>query len=79
VRALDIPEGGAANAGDPVVELGADQNHVWEALRGLYLVGTPADAEDVERFTRPAPGMPETVVRQAGLTLQAIRARSEMR
>jgi biotin carboxyl carrier protein len=76
VRALDVAEGAAVRAGDPVAELAADQNHVWEALRALYLVGGPGDAEDVERFTRPVPGMPETVVRQARLTLQAIQSRA---
>jgi hypothetical protein len=48
---------------------------VWEALRALYIVGGAAELEDVERFTRPVPGMPETVVRQALLTKQGIQSR----
>ena len=76
VRALDLPEGGAAKPGDAVAELAADQNHVWEALRALYLIGTPADTEDVERFSRPLPGMSEKVAAQARLTLQALQSRA---
>ena len=63
------------HAGDPLVDLSADKNHVWEALRALYLVGQADDLEDVERYTRPVAGMPETVVRQAALTAEAIQSR----
>jgi hypothetical protein len=48
---------------------------VWEALRALYLVGRPPDLEDVERYTRPIPGLPDTITRQAALTAQAIQSR----
>jgi hypothetical protein len=75
VRDLDQREGSTVRAGDPLVDLGADKNHVWEALRGLYLVGQPADLEAVERFTHPVPGMPDTVARQAAETADAIRTR----
>jgi len=75
VRALDRGGDAMVNAGDPLVTLSADKNHVWEALRGLYVVGQSEDLEDVERYLRPANGMPETVSRQATLTAQAIRSR----
>jgi len=76
VRALDRSEGDTVAPGDPLVDLGADPNHVWEALRALYLVGQPADLEYVQRFTRPIPGIPEKVVRQAQQTAQAIQGRA---
>src|SRR5450432_2397036 len=75
VHSLDRDDGAAVKAGDPVAGLSADKNHVWEALRALYVVGQPADLEDVERFTRPAAGMPATVVRQAALTATQIQFR----
>jgi biotin carboxyl carrier protein len=75
VRSLDCKEGTTVQAGDGLADLSADKNHVWEALRALYLVGQPPDLEDVQRFTRPAAGMPEAVVRQAALTAQAIQSR----
>lgn len=74
-RALDRPENSAVHTGDPLVTLAPDKNHVWEALRGLFVVGEMEDLPDVERFLRPVNGMPETVTRQASLTAQAIRGR----
>lgn len=79
VRALECREGAAVAAGEPLADLGPDKNHVWEALRALFLVGIPSDVEDVERFTRPGIGLPETVTRQASLTVQEIRARAASR
>jgi hypothetical protein len=40
-------------------------------------VGQTQDLEDVRRFTRPVPGLPESVARQAALTVQAIQARAK--
>jgi biotin carboxyl carrier protein len=75
VRALDRNDGSAVQPGDPLADLSADKNHVWEALRALDLVGQSSDLEDVERYQRPISGMPETVQRQAALTIGDIRAR----
>jgi biotin carboxyl carrier protein len=74
VHSLDRNDGAGVKAGDPVASLSADEHQVWEALRGLYMVGQPADLEDVERFTRPLAGMPQTVVRQAALTASQIQS-----
>jgi biotin carboxyl carrier protein len=75
VRSLDRQAGGAVSPGDALAELSVDKNHVWEALRALYVVGQPEDLEEVRRFTRPMPGLPDSVARQAALTAQAIGAR----
>jgi biotin carboxyl carrier protein len=75
VRWLRRDDGAAVKAGDPLTDLSADKHQVWEALRALYVVGQPADLEDVERFMRPVAGMPETVVRQAALTARQIQSR----
>ncbi len=75
VEALERSDGATIAAGEPIVSLLPDKNHVWESLRALYLVGRPADLEQVERFTRPFPGMSENVRQQAALTAQALRTR----
>jgi len=75
VRALESRDGAAIKSGAPLLDLGPDRNHVWEALRALYLVGQQPDLEDVQRFTRPVPGMPDVVARQAAITAQAIEGR----
>jgi biotin carboxyl carrier protein len=76
VRVLDRSENAAVQPGDPLISLSADKNHVWEALRALHEIGQPEDLDDIERYLRPIEGMPETVARQAALTVQAIRARN---
>ena len=75
VRALDATDGSRIAAGQPLADLSPDPNHVWEALRGLYLVGDRSDIEDVRRFTHPVTGMPEAVQQQATNTIQAIESR----
>lgn len=55
----------------------AGQDQAWEALRALYLVGRPEDLVEVERCTREQEHMPDRIRRQAALTAQAIRTRSE--
>lgn len=74
-RQLDRPEGAAVRAGDPLVELAPDRNHVWEALRALVLVGEPADLDAIALYTRPVEGMPAILARQAAETAAAIRTR----
>jgi hypothetical protein len=75
IRELDSRDGNSVKPGDPLADLSADPHHVWEALRALYLIGQPPDLEDVQRYTHPVPGMPESVARQAALTAGRIQAR----
>jgi len=75
VRDLDQKDGAGLRGGEDLVELSADKNHVWEALRALYLVGQPGDLDDVQRFAHAVPGLPENIERQALLTVQAIQER----
>jgi pyruvate/2-oxoglutarate dehydrogenase complex dihydrolipoamide acyltransferase (E2) component len=75
IRELPSHDGNSVRPGDPLAGLSADPHHVWEALRALYLIGRPPDLEDVQRYMRPVPGMPESVARQAALTAEAIQAR----
>jgi biotin carboxyl carrier protein len=76
VRSLERRDGATVPAGAPLADLGPDPNHVYEALRGLDLVGVPEDLEDVDRYKRPLPGMPEKIVQQATLTAEDIRSRA---
>lgn len=49
---------------------------VWEALRALYLIGSPKDLPDVLAYTRGALGMPSQIREQALATAEAIRSRA---
>jgi hypothetical protein len=42
----------------------------------LYLVGTPEDLPDVERFRRPPQQWPARISQQAELTARQIRSRA---
>jgi hypothetical protein len=75
VRALDQAEASRVAPGDPLVDLGADEKHVWEALRALHKIGEPADLDDVKRYARGVAGMPDRIHRQAAETMRAIENR----
>ncbi len=76
VRIMNVQEGQQVSAGTEVavVDPGADQ--VWEALRALYLIGTPDDLPAVEGYERFSPDLPDRVRQQAQITAQAIRDRA---
>ena len=76
VRELSRRSGSTVRAGDPLVEISADKEHVSEALRALWTVGARDDLDDIERYVRGVSGMPEKVQEQALLTVQAIQARA---
>jgi len=72
-----VEEGTWVAAGEEILVLSPGEEHAWEALRALYLVGRSGDLLDVERFARGAvDGMPAHVQQQAALTAQEIRRRA---
>jgi biotin carboxyl carrier protein len=75
VRDLNRHDGGTVAAGDPLVDLSADKEHVWEALRALWNVGTKDDLEEIQRYARGVASMPEKVQEQALLTVREIQTR----
>ena len=75
VRELSRREGSTVRDGDALVEISADKEHAWEALRALWTVGTKHDLEDIQRYAHGISGMPEKVQEQAVLTMRAIEAR----
>jgi hypothetical protein len=77
VRLLLAQDGSQLAAGDQIVLLGPDPDQVWEVLRGLYLIGEPADLPEIEHFAQGAEDMPEHIKQQARLTASAIQMRSE--
>ncbi len=65
----------AAGAQLAVVDPGEDQ--VWEALRALYVVGTPDELPVIARYEHEQPGLSDRIRQQAILTEHAIRQRRE--
>jgi hypothetical protein len=73
VRQHLAPDGTQVQPGQQLVVIGPDPDHVYEALRALYLVGMPQDVEDVRPFLRPSEEMPPQVNEQARLTVERLR------
>lgn len=70
-------EGARVEAGARLAALGPQSDQVWEALRGLVLIGRPEDLAAVARYERGGELVPEKIREQAVLTTAAIRTRSE--
>ena len=69
-------DGAQVRRDQEILLLEPSADHVWEALRALYLVGTAEDLPDVEKFTRPLPEWPPQIAQQAALTARQIRSRA---
>jgi hypothetical protein len=68
--------GATVSAGQAVSLISPSSEMVWEALRGLYLIGRTEDLPIVEPYARGTTGMPDSIRQQAENTVRAIRARS---
>jgi len=60
--------------GDEVLSLNSDENSVWEALRGLSLIGTAGDAQVIESYANSSEASAR-VRDQARSTLNAVKSR----
>jgi hypothetical protein len=70
-------DGAMVAPGEALVAIGPESGQVWEALRGLYLIGEPEDLPAVDNIGHGVPDMSDQVRQQALATAQAIRVRSE--
>ncbi len=69
-------DGARVEAGQPIAVLAPSSKMAWEALRALYLIGTPEDLAAIGPYARGVAGMPPEVAEQARMTMQAIRERA---
>ncbi|HVP44769.1 MAG TPA: hypothetical protein VMS96_15175 [Terriglobales bacterium] len=72
------PKGAAVSAGDQLAVLAPPVDQIWEALRALYLVGTPEDLSVVRSYKRDAPDIPQRIHQQAAETERAILERARV-
>ena len=75
LQAWVVPDGATVSAGQPLARVSPSEDQVWEALRGLYLVGGERDLETVEAYARGGQGISLRVKQQAEMTAQAIHKR----
>jgi hypothetical protein len=75
LQVWDVPDSATVSADQPVARQSPSDDQVWEALRGLYLVGGEQDLEAVEAYAQGGPGVSLRVKHQAAMTAQAIHNR----
>jgi HEAT repeat protein len=76
VESLLVQSGNRVEAQKELITLAPSTEQVWEALRALYVIGQPEDIPHVQRYTRPIAAMPDSVLKQAASTIEAIRGRA---
>jgi hypothetical protein len=69
-----VPDKTSIVAGQPLLLVNPSTTEIWEALRGLYLIGEAQDLPTVDEFARGAGSIPPNVRQQAELTAAAIRS-----
>ena len=78
VADLLIQNGANVAAGAAVLTIKVDEQSIWEALRGLAVIGEPEDLPLVERYASGA-DVSERVKQQAAMTAKAIKARGDQK
>jgi len=73
ISTWSVPDKSTVSVGQTILFIAPSQEMVWEALRALYLIGTPEDAAAVEPYARGADGFSPQLQQQAALTLQRLR------
>jgi hypothetical protein len=71
-----VPDGAEVTAGEHIAAVWPSDDEVWEALRALYLIGTPADLDAIAPYARGGGDAPAQIAEQARSTMQAIRSRA---
>lgn len=76
IEKIAIGDGSGVGSGATIMTLSSDATSIWEALRGLAIVGKPDDLSEIERYAQGAGNLPEGIKKQAALTAKAIQSRS---
>ena len=71
-----VADGTTVTEGQNILVLAPSDGQVWEALRGLYLVGQTEDLETIQNFTGRSAHLGERTRQQARFTIEAIRKRN---
>ncbi len=69
------PSGTNVTQSQTLLTINSDEDSIWEALRGLSLIGQPEDLALIERYAQDS-GQSSRIQEQAALTAKAIRQRA---
>ena len=70
------PAGTKVAPGGTLLTISSDEDSLWEALRGLSLIGEEKDLAAVEPYANGSGATPDRIKQQAALTAGAIRSRA---
>jgi biotin carboxyl carrier protein len=76
VDQLVASPGGVVSIGETLLTLKSDEQSVWEALRGLAIVGKEEDLPLVERYANGSEKVSDRTRQQAVQTINAIKSRN---
>ncbi len=71
-----VANGSSVSKGDAVLTIQSDEQTIWEALRGLSVVGEKGDLTLIERYASGSEPVSARIRQQAGLTANAIKSRA---
>lgn len=77
IEAIVSPAGTRVTNADTILTLRSDEESVWEALRGLSLIGEPEDLAVVSLYSEGIEPVAERIREQAALTAKAIQSRGD--
>jgi hypothetical protein len=77
VERLLAPSGARVVPGAVLLTINSDEGSVWEALRGLALVGNVSDLPAVERYAQGVERVSDRIKQQAALTVKSIESRAQ--
>jgi hypothetical protein len=76
VAKILAPNGSNISTGGIILTLKSDEESLWEALRGLSLIGEAQDLAAVDPYARGVDSVPDRIKQQAALTAKAIQSRA---
>lgn len=71
-----LPSGSRVALGQELMTINSDEQSLWEALRGLALIGEGSDLPAIESLAKNGDSVSERIKQQAALTARAIRSRA---
>ncbi|CAN5814024.1 hypothetical protein BH20ACI3_BH20ACI3_31750 [soil metagenome] len=71
------PSGSEVVPGAAIMTINSDEDSLWEALRGLALIGEPQDVPAIEPYASGSVASSDRIKQQAALTIKAIQSRAK--
>jgi biotin carboxyl carrier protein len=76
VEKIVTGNGATITHGSAILTIDSDANSIWEALRGLALIGRVEDLAEIDRYANGVDALPGQIKQQAALTAKTIQSRT---